>query len=179
MKKNKILSILIITIMLCALFSVTVFATSETQTTTATQQEVRYVTGYEVNIVFGSYILDEEEFPEKETVTKGQLYDRIKNSVGLSKKIHLDLYSNKEELITQEDLSVYLDIMERKDNEIIIRFSLGVYVIAIIFGLFLCMSISSIGNAIYTLKPSFSEKSDFTEPFEKIAEAIKEKNNKK
>ena len=107
-----------ITVLLMSVVFLTTFA-QETQTVHTEESEIRYVTSSDVNLVFNKYVTDFKDLPDSTTVTKSQLYEAISNSSEenepeniLPLKIVLELRNHPEDLITENDLNMYIDELE-------------------------------------------------------------------
>jgi len=115
---QKFSAIILISMLICLFFSVTSFA-EETA-------KVRYVTSREVNLVFDKYLENTSFDPlsDSNTVTKSELYNAIRGNFGsedtfvkkLPTKIVLDLTTYPEELITENNLFMYIDEFEKVNN---------------------------------------------------------------
>lgn len=106
--KRKILISLIISIFIISVFSITAFAQGTQQVHTE-DNETKYVSSSDVNLVF-----DNVSLPDSKTITKSQLYESLSHKK-IPTKIILDLKINSEDLITEDDLLMYLEELEKEN----------------------------------------------------------------
>lgn len=119
-KKNavrKILISLFISILFISAFSVIAFA-QETQPVHNEENEAKYVSTKQVNRVFRK-LSDFVELPESETITKSNLYESLSSECksNLPTRIILDLEINSEDMITEDDLIMYLEEIEEESTK--------------------------------------------------------------
>lgn len=183
---NKFLAIILMSILICSFLAVTTFAEETT--------EVRYATAEDVNLVFDKY-LDNFYFtplPESDTVTKSELYNTMLDTydedypfiphlkLKLPIRILLDLKNYPKDLITEDDLYMYLDEFEKSsDNPIRVKF-VGdlpfwgsILLIMILLGGFCIPSTPNIPNYDYWLEKISVSLSSVTENISSIKETFK------
>lgn len=187
---KKFFAIILMSILMCSFFAVTTFA-EETS-------EVRYATAEDVNLVFGKYVNIYYFTPlsESDTVTKSKLYKTMVDTYNkfasvipdlkeeLPVRILLDLKNHPKDLITEDDLFMYLDEFEKSNDTIRVKFVgdeyfwVSIIIIIFLFGM-TCSICTSSTNDIPNYNNVFGEiqKSmrSITDNLSSIKEIIKSK----
>lgn len=112
---RKILISLFISILFISAFSVIAFA-QETQPVDIDKEEVKYVSSEQVYQVFGGYFTMFESIPDGKTIAKSDLLESL-NTSKVPTRIILDLEINSEELISEDDLIMYLEEIEKEHEK--------------------------------------------------------------
>lgn len=110
--KRKILISLIISIFIISAFSITAFAQGTHQVHTDVN-ETKYVSSSDVNLVFDNVDYF-DSLPDSKTITKSELYENLSHCK-IPTRIVLDLKINSEDLITEDDLLMYLEELEKEN----------------------------------------------------------------
>lgn len=165
---KKFFAIILMSILMCSFFAVTTFA-EETN-------EVRYATSEDVNLVFGKYVNIYYFTPlsESDTVTKSKLYKTMVDTYNkfasvipdlkeeLPVRILLDLKNHPKDLITEDDLFMYLDEFEKSNDTIRVKFVgdeyfwVSIIIIIFLFGM-TCSICTSQTNDIPNYSNIFGE----------------------
>ena len=112
---RKILISLFISILFISAFSVIAFA-QETQPVDIDKEEVKYVSSEQVYQVFGGYFTMFESIPDGKTIAKSDLLESL-NTSKVPTRIILDLEINSEELISEDDLIMSLEEIEKEHEK--------------------------------------------------------------
>lgn len=121
---KKFIAIILMSILMCSFFAVITFA-EETS-------EVRYVTSEDVNLVFDKYLTSSYFTPlsDSDTVTKSKLYKNMVNTLKnnystmnlndeLPIRIVLDLTNYPNDMITEDDLFMYIDEFKKEEGQVV------------------------------------------------------------
>lgn len=156
---RKTITVLLIVVVLFTTFSITTFA-QETQNVHTEENEVKYVSSDVVHKVFSKYVSYFKSIPDGETVTKSDLLENIKES-NVPTRIILDLEINSEDLISEEDLVMYLEEIEEKENTRNCNIKDWILIILVflivIFIFFIALDIAGISGKLSNLNGIFED----------------------
>ena len=179
---SKTITVLLMVVVLFTTFSVTTFA-QETQPVHTEENEVKYVSSDDVHKVFSKYESYFKSIPDGETVTKSDLLENIKES-NVPTRIILDLEINTEDLISEDDLVMYLEEIEEKENERNCNIRDWILIILVfllvIFIFFIALDISGISGKLSNLNGIFEDlKNSLDKDIEKVPTNQEQESNKK